>query len=68
MPCVSKQGWTHRIIVLLWLICYIQWGFSISYLSIPGIVADDRYNFSQITTFFVEFHLYNCFSGGFKTG
>ena len=68
MPCVRKQGCTHGIIVSICLICYIQWGFSISYLSIPGIVAHDRYNVSQISTFFVECHLYNCFSGGFKTG
>ena len=77
MPCVSKPGCTHGIIVSIWLICYIQCGFSISYLSIPGIVAHDRCNISQIFIFFVQFqcpmsccafHLYNCFSGGFKTG
>ena len=77
MPCVSKLGCTHVIIVSLWLICFIQCRFSISYLSIPGIVAHDRCNISQIFIFFVQFqcpmsccafHLYNCFSGGFKTG
>ena len=77
MPCVSKPSSTHGIIVSLWLICCIQCGFSISYLSIPGIAAHDRCNISQIFTFFVQFqcpmsccafHLYNCFSGGFKTG
>ena len=46
MPCVSKPGCTHGIIVSLWLICYIQCGFSISYLSIPGIVAHDKCNIS----------------------
>ena len=69
MPCVSKPNCTHGIIVSLWLICYIQCGFSISYLSIPWIVAHDRCNISQIFTFFVQFqcpmsccafHLYNC--------
>ena len=77
MLCVSKPSCTHEIIVSLWLICCIQCGFSISYLSIPGIAAHDRCNISQIFTFFVQFqcpmsccafHLYNCFSGGFKTG
>ena len=77
MPCVSKPGCTHGIIVSLSLICCIQCGFSISYLSIPGIVAHDTCNISQIFTFFVQFqcpmlccafHLYNYFSGGFKTG
>ena len=77
MPCVSKPSCTHGIIVSLWLICCIQCGFSISYLSIPGIAAHDRCNISQIFTFFVQFqcpmlccafHLYNCFSGGFKMG
>ena len=42
-----KPGCTYGIIVSLWLICYIQCGFSISYLSIPGIVAPDRCNISQ---------------------
>ena len=41
MSCVRKPGCTHGIIVSLWLICYIQCGLSISYLSIPGIVAYD---------------------------
>ena len=77
MPCVSRPGCTHGIIATLWLICYIQCWFSISYLSIPGIVANDKYNISQIVIFFVQlqcpisccaFHLFKCFSGGFKTG
>ena len=76
MPCVSRPGCTHGIIISLWLICCIQCGFSISYLSIPEIVAHDRSNISQIFIFLVQFqcpmsccafHLYNCFSGGFKT-
>ena len=53
MSYVSKPGCTHGIIVSLWLICSIQCGFSISYLSIPGIVAHDRCNISQ---FFFEFN------------
>ena len=77
MPYVSKSSCTHGIIISLWLICCIQRGFSISYLSIPGTVARDRCNISQIFTFFVQFqcpmlccafHLCNCFSGGFKMG
>ena len=77
MPYVSKSSCTHGIIISLWLICCIQCGFSISYLSIPEIVAHDRRNISQTFTFLVQFqcpmscctfHLYNCFSGGFKTG
>ena len=72
MPFVSKPGCTHGIIVSLWLICYIQCGFSISYLSIPGIVPHDRCNISKIFVVVVVqvqcpmlccvFHLYNCFS------
>ena len=77
MPCVSKPSSTHGIVVSLWLISYIQCGFSISYLSIPGLVAHDRCNISQIFIFSVQFectmsccalHLHNRFSGGFKTG
>ena len=77
MPCVSKPGYTHGIIFALWLLCYIQCGFSISYLSIPGIVAHDRCNISQSFIFSVQFqspmsccafHLCDCFSCGFKTG
>ena len=77
MPCVSKPSCLHGLIVSLWLICCIQCRFSISYLSIPGVVAHDRCNISQILTFFVQFqcpilccafHLYNCFLGGLKTG
>ena len=74
IPCVSKPSCTPGIIVSLWLICYIQHWFSISYLSIPGIVDHDRCNISHIFTFSFQFqcplsccvfHLYNCFSGGF---
>ena len=70
MSCFSKPGCKHGIIVSLWLICYIQCGLSISYLSIPGIVAHDRCNIFQIFTFFVQFqwpmlccafHLYSFF-------
>ena len=77
MPCVSKPSCTHGIIVSLWLICCVQCGFSISYLSIPGIVAHDRCNIYHISTFSFQFqypmlccafHLHNCFSGQFKTG
>ena len=76
IPCVSKPSCTHEIIISLWLKCYIQCGFSISYLSIPGIVAHDRCNISHIFTFSFQFqcpmscctfHLYSCFSGGFRT-
>ena len=76
MPCIRKPSCTHGIIVSYWLMCCIQY-FSISYLSIPGIIAHDTFNISQMFTFFVQFqcpmlccafHLYNCFSGGFKMG
>ena len=76
MHCVSKPSCTHGISVS-WLICYIQCGFSISYISIPGIVAHDRCNISYIFTFSFQFqcpmlccafHLYHYFSAGFKTG
>ena len=69
MSCVTKPSYTHEIIVSLCLICCIQCEFSISYLSILGIVAHDRTNISQIFTFFVQFqcpmwcrafYLYNC--------
>ena len=77
MPCFSKPSCIHGIIIPLWLISYIQSGFSISYLSIPGIVAHDRCNIYHISTFSFQFqcpmlccafHLHNCFSGQFKTG
>ena len=77
MPCVSKPNCTHGIIVSLWLICYTQCQFSISYLSIPGIVAHDRCIISCIFPFPFQFqcpmlrcsfYSYNSFSGGFKTG
>ena len=51
MPCVSKPTCVHVIIISLWLICRIQCGFSISYLSIPGIAAQDRCNISHVFTF-----------------
>ena len=77
MPYVGKTSCTHGIVVSFWLICYIQCGSSISYLSIPGKVAHGRCNIPHIFTFFFQFqclmsccafHLYDCFSGGFKTG
>ena len=52
MPCAGKPGCIHRIIVSLWLIWYIQCGFSIAHLSIPGTVAHDRCNIFQIFIFF----------------
>ena len=69
IPCVTKPSCTHGTIISLWLICYIQCGFSISYLSIPGIVAHDRCSISHIFTFSFQFqclmscctfHLHNC--------
>ena len=69
IPCVTKPSCTHGTIISLWLICYIQCGFSISYLSISGIVAHDRCNISHIFTFSFQFqclmscctfHLHNC--------
>ena len=69
MPYVSKPSCTRGIIVSLQLICCIQCGFSISYLSIPGIAAHDKCNIPPIFTFFVQFQcpmsrcffrLYNC--------
>ena len=71
MPCVSKPSSKHEIIMSLWLICYIQYGFSISYLSIPGEVARDRCNISHIFTSMSNVVLrlsFICFSGRFKTG
>ena len=35
--------------------CYIQCGFSISYLSIPGTAAHERCNISDIFTFSFQF-------------
>ena len=55
IPCVTKPSCTHGTIISLWLICYVQCGFSISYLSIPGIVAHDRCNISHIFTFSFQF-------------
>ena len=55
MRCVGKPSQTHGINTLLWLICYIQCGFSISYLSISDIVAHDRCNISHIFTFYFQF-------------
>ena len=56
MLCASKPGCTHRIIVSVYLICYIQYGFSISYISIPVIVAHDRCNISQVFIFLFSFN------------
>ena len=47
----AKRTCTHAIIISLWLICYIQCGFIISNLSIPGLAAHDRYNISHVFTF-----------------
>ena len=55
MSCFRKPKCTYGIIVSLWLIYYIQCGFSISYLSIPGVLAHDRSNISQIFIFFFLF-------------
>ena len=57
LTCVSKPSCAHGTIVSLWLICCIQCGFSICYLSIPGIVAHDRSNISQYLILFVQFHV-----------
>ena len=54
MPCVSKPTCKHVIIILLWLICDIQWGFSIC-LSIPGIAAHDICNTSRVLLFLFSF-------------
>ena len=43
--------WNYRTIISLSLICYIQCGFSISYISICGIAAHDRYNVSHVFLF-----------------
>ena len=51
MPCVSKPSWTHVIIIPLSLVCHIQCGFSISYLSILGIAAHDRCKISHVFIF-----------------
>ena len=74
MPCASKPTCTHVIIILLWLICHIQCGFSISYLLIPGIAAHDRCNISRFHFFFSAlmwccvFQLFNYFFGSNKLG
>ena len=59
-PCVSKPSCIHGIIGSLWLICCIECGFSISYLSIPGIVDHDIRNISQIFTFLFNFNVHCC--------
>ena len=51
MSYVSKPTNRDVIIKSLRLICYIQCGFDISYLSIPGIAANDRCNMSHVFTF-----------------
>ena len=43
--------WNYRIIISLSLVCYIQCGFSISYISISGIAARDRCNVSHVFLF-----------------
>ena len=55
MLCVSEPIYTHVIIILLWLICYIPYGFSISNISIPGRVTHERCNISHIFTFSFQF-------------
>ena len=59
MPCVSKASSKHEIIMSLWLICYIQYGFSISYLFIPGITFHNWCNIPQFY-FFVHFNVVLC--------
>ena len=75
MPWVSKPSCTKGIIVSSWLICYIQCGFTSSYLSILGTVSHDRCNIYQICTFFVlfqcpmsccAFHLFKRWQRGWK--
>ena len=60
MPCAGKPGCIHRIIVSLWLIWYIQCGFSIAHLSIPGTVAHDKCNIFQIFIFLFNFSVQCC--------
>ena len=60
MPCVPT--YTHVIIISLWLICYTQCGFSISYLSIPGIAAHDKCIISHVSTFSFNFNVVLCLS------
>ena len=55
MPCVSKPICTHGIIISLWLICYIQCRFSISYLSILVLAGHDRCRISHIFLFSFRF-------------
>ena len=57
IPCVTKPCCTHGIIISLWLICYIQRGFSVSYLSILGIVAHDRCNIYHNLLFLSNFNV-----------
>ena len=57
MPCVNKFTCAHAIIIWLWLICHIQCGFSISYLSIPGILAHDKCIFSMLLLFLFIFNV-----------
>ena len=61
MPCVSKTTCTPVIVISLWLICHIQCGFSISYLSIPAIAAHDGCNISHVFTFFLSALMWCCF-------
>ena len=57
MPSVTKPTCTHVIIISLWLICYIQCVFKISYLSILGIAAHNRCNISHVFTFLINFNV-----------
>ena len=51
MPYASKPPSRDVIVTSFWFICHIQCGFSISYLSIPGIAANDTWNMSHVFTF-----------------
>ena len=60
MPCVRKPTSTHIIIISLWLIRHIQCGFSISYLSIPGIGAHEICNISHVFAFSFQLYMVLC--------
>ena len=53
--CKETKLHTWNYHILFWWISYIQCGFSISCLSIPGIVAHDKCNISRIFTFSFQF-------------
>ena len=67
---IQLHKWHH--IILFNILQFIR--FSISYLSIPGIVVNVDVIFPILLFFFsismscCTFHLCNCFSEGFKTG